>query len=298
MRFIFISIFLLINTYAYNVTVSILPQKYFVEKIAKNKAHVNVMVKPGFSPATYSPKTSQMRKLNSSSIYFYIGVPFENAWLDKFAYSNKRMLMIDSSKNIKKLEMLAHEHHEEEHEEKEHEKHEEEIHEDEEHEEHTGLDPHTWTDPSLVKIHAKNILDALIKIDEKNTSFYTKNYNSFIEELSLLDNKIKDILKDKKQSAFMVFHPSWSYFARAYHLEQIAVEKEGKEPKVKEIIALVKEAKEHNIKTLFVSPQFSQNAAKKIAKAINGKVLSVDSLEYKWDENLLNIAKIIKNQQK
>jgi len=293
MRFIFISIFLIINTYAYDVTVSILPQKYFVEKIAKNKVKVNVMVKPGFSPATYSPKTSQMRKLNSSTIYFYLGVPFENAWLDKFAYSNKKMLMIDSSKNIKKLEMLAHEHHEE----KQHEKHEEEHHEEHE-EEHTGLDPHTWTDPSLVKIHAKNILDALIKVDSKNTTFYTKNYNSFIEELSLLDNKIKDILKDKKESTFMVFHPSWSYFAKAYHLEQIAVEKEGKEPKVKEIIALVKEAKEHKIKTLFVSPQFSQNAAKKIAKAINGNVLSVDSLAYKWDENLLKIAKIIKNQQK
>ena len=297
MKIFLISIFLIIQSYAYEVTVSILPQKYFVEKIAKNKVNINVMVKPGFSPATYAPRTSQMRKLSKSSIYFYIGVPFENAWLDKFAYSNKKMLMIDSSKNIKKLEMLAHEHHEEEDEKKDHEKHEEEEHHEED-EEHTGLDPHTWTDPSLVKIHAKNILEALIKVDEKNTSFYTKNYNSFIEELSLLDNKIKDILKDKKESAFMVFHPSWSYFARAYHLEQIAVEKEGKEPKVKEIIALVKEAKEHKIKTLFVSPQFSQNAAKKIAKAINGTVLSVDSLAYKWDENLLNIAKIIKNQQK
>ena len=292
MKIFLISIFLIIQSYAYEVTVSILPQKYFVEKIAKNKVTINVMVKPGFSPATYSPKTSQMRKLSTSAIYFYIGVPFENAWLDKFAYSNKKMLMIDSSKNIKKLEMLSHEHHEEEHEE-EHNETPEGNHNDEE---HTGLDPHTWTDPSLVKIHAKNILDALIKVDEKNTSFYTNNYHSFIKELSLLDNKIKDILKDKKESAFMVFHPSWSYFARAYHLEQIAVEKEGKEPKVKEIIALVKEAKEHKIKTLFVSPQFSQNAAKKIAKAIKGKVLSVDSLAYKWDENLLSIANIIKNQ--
>ena len=291
MKIFLISIFLIIQSYAYEVTVSILPQKYFVEKIAKNKVNINVMVKPGFSPATYAPRTSQMRKLSKSSIYFYIGVPFENAWLDKFAYSNKKMLMIDSSKNIKKLEMLALEHHEEEHVEN----HEEENHHEDD-EEHTGLDPHTWTDPSLVKIHAKNILEALIKVDEKNTSFYTKNYNSFIKELSLLDNKIKDILKDKKESAFMVFHPSWSYFARAYHLEQIAVEKEGKEPKVKEIIALVKEAKEHKIKTLFVSPQFSQNAARKIAKAINGTVLSVDSLAYKWDENLLSIAKTIKNQ--
>ena len=39
-----------------NVTVSILPQKYFVEKIAGDKINVNVMVKAGFSPATYNQK--------------------------------------------------------------------------------------------------------------------------------------------------------------------------------------------------------------------------------------------------
>ena len=314
MKYILISIFLSIYAFAYDVTVSILPQKYFVEQIAKDKVNVNVMVKPGFSPATYSPKTSQMRKLSKSKIYFSIDVPFENAWLEKFKYSNKNMIIVDTANNINKIEMTKHEHHDE-HEENEthhvekdhnehkhHDEHEENEthHEEKDHDEHNhdGLDPHIWLDPSLVKIQAKTILEALINVDKKNKDFYTSNYKNFIKEINTLDTKIKNILKNNKDSAFMVFHPSWNYFAKAYDLEQIAVEKEGKNPKIKEIIELVKEAKEHNIKIVFVSPQFSQNSAKKIASSINGKVVNIDPLALDWKNNLIKVANSIKNSNK
>lgn len=314
MKYILISIFLSIYAFAYDVTVSILPQKYFVEQIAKDKVNVNVMVKPGFSPATYSPKTSQMRKLSKSKIYFSIDVPFENAWLEKFKYSNKNMIIVDTANNINKIEMTKHEHHDEHeenethHEEKDHDKHKhheehgenETHHVKKDHDEHNhdGLDPHIWLDPSLVKIQAKTILEALINIDKKNKDFYTSNYKNFIKEINTLDTKIKNILKNNKDSAFMVFHPSWNYFAKAYDLEQIAVEKEGKNPKIKEIIELVKEAKEHNIKIVFVSPQFSQNSAKKIASSINGKVVNIDPLALDWKNNLIKVANSIKNSNK
>lgn len=314
MKYILISIFLSIYAFAYDVTVSILPQKYFVEQIAKDKVNVNVMVKPGFSPATYSPKTSQMRKLSKSKIYFSIDVPFENAWLEKFKYSNKNMIIVDTANNINKIEMTKHEHHDEHgenethHVKKDHDEHKhheehgenETHHVEKDHDEHNhdGLDPHIWLDPSLVKIQAKTILEALISIDKKNKDFYTSNYKNFIKEINTLDTKIKNILKNNKDSAFMVFHPSWNYFAKAYDLEQIAVEKEGKNPKIKEIIELVKEAKEHNIKIVFVSPQFSQNSAKKIASSINGKVVNIDPLALDWKNNLIKVANSIKNSNK
>ena len=58
------------------VFVSILPQKYFVEKIGGDSVEVSVMVQPGASPATYEPKPKQMVALATSDIYFAIGVPF------------------------------------------------------------------------------------------------------------------------------------------------------------------------------------------------------------------------------
>jgi zinc transport system substrate-binding protein len=269
--------------YAKEVTVSIVPQKYFVQKIAKNKIDVNVMVKPGFSPATYEPKTSQMKKLSKSLVYFSIDVPFEDVWLNKFKNANKNMLIVDTDEGINKIEMLKHEHHDEvENSKEEHPEHD-----------HEGLDPHIWLDPILVKIQAKNIYEALVKIDEKNKEFYLKNYETFLKELDTLDNELKEILKYTKNKAFMVFHPSWGYFAKRYDLEQIAIESEGKKPKPAELVELIKDAKEHNIKIVFVSPQFSKKGAKIISQSIKGNVAVINPLAEKWDINLINTAKEI-----
>eukprot|EP01156_Anaeramoeba_ignava_P008852 Anaeramoba_ignava/a365606_5.p1 GENE.a365606_5~~a365606_5.p1 ORF type:complete len:149 (+),score=20.30 a365606_5:24-470(+) len=130
---------------AKEVTVSILPQKYFVDKIAKGKVDVNVMVKPGASPATYEPKTSQMKLLSKSIAYFSIGVPFEKVWLEKFESANKNMLMVDTSEGIKKLPMAVHHHHEDEDHADEHHDHEEHADENHEHEEHADLSQYRGT---------------------------------------------------------------------------------------------------------------------------------------------------------
>ncbi len=68
--FMFIALVSLLNASKSEISVSILPQKYFLEKIVKDKFDINVMVKPGASPHSYEPKTSQMKSLNNSKIYF------------------------------------------------------------------------------------------------------------------------------------------------------------------------------------------------------------------------------------
>ncbi len=299
-------LFLALNfsLFAKEVTVSIIPQKYFVEKIAKDKISVNVMVQPGFSPATYEPKTSQMRKLANSEVYFSIGVPFEKAWLEKFKNANKNLLVVDTSEGIEKLPMAKHSHDEDEHKEshiahKHEEAHndKEENHEHEEHM-HEGLDPHIWLDPVLVKIQAKNIYKTLVKIDEANSEFYKANYENFIKELDSLYTQLKEILTPVKNRAFMVFHPSWGYFANRFNLEQIAVEVQGKEPKPNQLVDLITEAKEHKIKIVFVAPQFSQKSAKVIANSIKGDAVIMDPLVEKWNEGLIKTAKQIVDSYK
>lgn len=56
-----------------SVYVSILPQKYFVERIAGEYATVQVLVKPGKSPSTYSPSPDQIKELTTSDLFFRIG---------------------------------------------------------------------------------------------------------------------------------------------------------------------------------------------------------------------------------
>lgn len=289
--FIFITIYTVLNANMPQLTVSILPQKYFVEKIVKDKFEVNVMVNPGSSPHTYEPKSSQMKALATSKAYFYTGVSFEQVWLDKFKQNSKNTLFIDMAKDIEKIEIAKHEH------EDEHKNEKQEKHEDEKHD-HSGLDPHVWLDPILVKVQAKNIYEAMLVIDSLNADFYKTNYEEFLKELDILDENIKTILKPYAQKAFMVFHPSWGYFAKRYALEEISIEVEGKEPKPNELIELINEAKKHDVKIVFISPQFSQKSAKTISKNIGANVISIDSLAENWNESLINTAKQIANSYK
>ncbi len=279
-------IFLLSTTYIFSnmkAIVSILPAQTFVKAIGGDKVDVSLMVQPGNSPHTYEPKPSQMIEIAKADLYFAIGVEFEEVWLPKFKNLNPQMQVIDLADNIKKIEMQKHQCEKEEHDGKHEEKH---VHE--------GEDPHIWTAPSNVKIIAQNIYNALKKEDPENTNYYKKNLDIFLASIDETDRQIIHFLSSLEDTRrFMVFHPSWGYFAQAYNLEQIAVEVEGKEPKPKELIHLLKEAKEEKVKAIFTQPEFSDTVAKIIAKELQIPVVKVSPLAPNWSENLINIAKVI-----
>ena len=291
----YLLIFMLFTTILFaskqELTVTILPQKYFVQKIVKDKFDINVMVKPGSSPHNFEPKASQMKSLGNSKAYFMIGDSSEKAWIKRFKQNAKNTIFIDTTIGVEKIAMLEHTHHEDEH------KHDNHSHDKHSHGE-DGLDPHIWLDPISVKTQAKNIYEAMVKIDEPNSDFYKANYEDFLNELDSLNKEIKNILEPHKDSAFMVFHPSWGYFAARYDVEQISIEIEGKEPKPNELLELVEEAKKHNIKIVFVSPQFSQKSAKTISQNIGANVVSIDPLSDDWKNNLLFVAKEIAKSYK
>jgi len=281
-----------------NTYVSILPQKYFLEQIAGDKVNIGVMVSPGASPATYEPKPKQMTDLSKTDVYFSIGVPFEMAWLPKFSSINKSMYISNTGKGIEKREMAKHSHHEEEgeeHHEHDHEaEHHEHDHDGHDHDHDHGIkDPHIWLEPTLVAKQAENMTATLCRMDKTNCSFYEANRDKFVKETERLDSEIKKIFADKQGMHFMVFHPSWGYFAERYGLHQIAVETEGKEPKPSELGQFIKTAKEENLKAIFVQPQFSKKAAELIAKETGAQVTTANPLALNWGENLIYVANLI-----
>jgi zinc transport system substrate-binding protein len=154
----------------------------------------------------------------------------------------------------------------------------------------SGLDPHIWLSPPLVMMQARTILDALQKVDPVNRSNYEANYKAFMAELVDLDADLKKIFADRKGLRFIVFHPSWGYFARSYGLVQVPIELEGKSPKLAQLTDLIEFAKENNIKIVFVQPQFSSKSAELIAREIGGEVALVDALAENWSENLRGVA--------
>jgi len=292
-----VTVLLGLTTFTYaniNAVVSILPQETFLKKIGADKVNVSLMVQPGKSPHTYEPKPSQMKDISQADLYFSIGVEFEHVWLKKFQDQNKKMLVVDMGEGIHKIEIAKHSHgHEDEAIKDEHKGHD---HGDDEHDE-DNLDPHIWTSPSNVKVMAHNIYNQLVKIDSENTAYYKKNLETFLQEIEQTDKKIKEYLKNTpKHTKFMVFHPSWGYFAKDYDLEQFAIESGGKNPKPKQLAHLIDEAKEENVKAVFTAPEFSTKSAKQIAKEVGIPVIKVSPLSASWSENLIGLAKAISNK--
>ncbi|RLA70794.1 MAG: zinc ABC transporter substrate-binding protein [Epsilonproteobacteria bacterium] len=261
-----------------NVVVSILPQHTFVKAIGGDKVDIALMVKPGNSPHTYEPKPSQMIEIAKADLYFAIDVEFENVWLPKFKNLNSNMQVIDLADNIIKIQIQK--------------SHADIAHHDTQ--DHEGDDPHIWTAPTNVKIIAQNIYEALVKNDLKNSAYYKRNLEIFLASIAKTDKQISQILSTLPVSRrFMVFHPSWGYFAKDYNLEQVPVEIEGKAPKPKELIHLLKEAKEEKVNAIFTQPEFPDTVAKIIAKELQIPVVKVSPLSSNWSQTLLKIANTI-----
>jgi zinc transport system substrate-binding protein len=280
------------------VFVSIPPQKYFVEQIGKDLVETQVLVQPGASPHTYEPKPSQMQALSKAEIFFSIGVTFENAWLNKIESSNPGLRIVRTDEKIHKISMQGHHHHDDnghKKEENHHNHHDDNGHKHEDHHHHGIPDPHIWLSPPLVKIQALAILNALQQVDPSNSAEYEANYKDFIAEIDLLHSELTHIFSGKEGTPFMVFHPSWGYFANTYGLKQVPIEVEGKDPKPAQLMEVIMYARENNIKVIFVQPQFSSRSAEMIAKEIGGEVVSIDPLAINWSENLREIGFIFNN---
>jgi len=271
------------------VSVSILPQKFFVEKIGGDKVSINTLIPNGVSPALYEPNPLQMKKLEKSTVYFKVGHPnfaFERRYFDEISNFDNNLQIVDMFSGVDYREFNnEHHHHSDE------ESHGVKINEKEIH-----TDSHVWTSPENVKVAALNIFNVLSKIDSKNTKYYKDNYDIFIEEVNLLQSSITNIFKDTKTEKFLVFHPSWGYFADEFNIEQIAVEVDGKEPSMKSLLNVIEEAKENNIKVVFVQEGFSKSSAEVIAKELDASVITISPLTENWAENLYSVANKIKNK--
>lgn len=255
------------------VFVSILPQKYFVERIGGDWVQVSVMVGAGRSPETYEPTPQQVARLARAKIYFRIGMPLEDAWLKPIGSANPALRVVDFRADIPLLpaadtpKVIA--------------------------DKHGAIDPHIWTSPPLVKIMAAQIYTALAAVDPAHQAEFEENYQTFIQDLERLDRCIRKTLAGITHRRFLVFHPAWRYFANTYGLTEIAIEQAGKEPGAKALAMFIEQARREDIQAIFVQKQFSQANAELIARAIGAKIITLDPLAEDYINNLRQVANVL-----
>lgn len=310
------------------VFVSIPPQQTFVERIGGDQVKVESLIQGGVDPHTYEPTPGQVARFSQADLFIGIGFPFERAWMERLRAANPRMRVLDLSEGMALRPMEAHEHGHAEGTESGHEAgadqgapgeetgaaeggaHEEgedhaqgpsavpgkseteEHHAAHPHAEHE-LDPHLWTSPRLVKAMGERIAAILSELDPEHAADYQARLAVFQQDLDRLDAEIRAKLSGLKSRRFMVYHPSWGYFADEYGLIQIPIERAGKEPGPKQLAALIEQARAEGIKLILVQPQFSRKSAEEVAQAIGGRVEVVDQLDPDYFASLRQMAEAL-----
>ncbi len=250
------------------VFVSIPPQKYLVDHLAGGRARVEVMLPPGASPATYEPTPRQMAALNGAVLYFQIGVPFEGPVLAKISSVAPGLEVVDCRRGITLVPMEGG---------------------DDGHG-HGPLDPHIWLDPIRMKTVARTTARALSDNLPADTSGIESRLAGLLEAIDETDRRVAARMAPFKGRDLLVFHPAYGYFARRYGLVQIAVEAEGKAPSARQLAEIVESLRDRPTPAIFVQPQFSQTAARRVADALGCRVVVLDPLAERYLENLETMA--------
>ena len=261
-----------------NVYVSIMPQKYFADKVGGDLVNVSVLVPSGTSPENFDPSPKQIMQLGSSDVYFTIDIPFENIFLDKLKAGKKKLVIADCDKNVPKLRNQEHKEHEHEH---------------EHGHQHGEFDPHIWTDPELIKIIAQNMADTFSVTDPAHAATYAANLKNFKDELDTLKDELSLKLAPYKGRIFYVYHSAYTYFAERFALVQKSIETGEKEPTPAKLRELVNQANQDKVKTIFIQPEFPASGAKRVAEAIGGKTVTMSVLEYDVPANMKKTAALL-----
>ena len=270
------------------VAVSVPPQAYLVERIGGPRVRVEVMIPPGASEATYSPNPRQMVSLSEARLYVRVGHPaflFEPQSIDPFLAAHPGIRVVDMSRGMDLITTGEAEGGEA-------------PHgffggggEAEEGHGHAAGDPHVWVAPATVRVAAGNIEGALSDLDPAQAPLYRANLARLLADIDALDRQIRTLLAGAPGRSFMVYHPSWGYFAREYGLRQIAVEAGGREPSARQLVALIALAKREGVRVIFVQRGFARKSAEVLAEEIGGRVVEVDPMDRDWLGGLADAAR-------
>ncbi|MGB5099692.1 MAG: zinc ABC transporter substrate-binding protein [Methanothrix sp.] len=236
------------------VATTIAPLGDFVKAVGGEKVEVTVVVPPGAEPHTFEPTPSLMMDMAKTDLYVMNGAGLE-FWMDKLLQANK-MIVVDSSQGIALIQ-----------------------------ESEGEMDPHVWISLRNAAMQVKNICSGLIAVDPANKDYYIRNREDYLQKLQSLDEELNQTFAGKDCRIFIVHHPAWTYFAQDYSLRQVPLMENEKEPGPKYLGEVIDLARQNNITTIFVEPEYNPKTAEVIAREMNASIVTLDPLAKNYLEN-------------
>lgn len=256
--FILLSLISFLNAKTH-ITVTLPVQKKFIEKIAKDDFYIHIVEN---SHIKFNKLDDDfLEKLAFSDVYFTFGLKEEKEYIDIFKSKNANIKIIDLTSNIKKDFVQG------------------------------ELNPYIWMDPLKVREISANILDEVIKLKSYRKTFFTENYEVFLNEIDEIFLYLKARLDKSDSYNIFVYEPYWHYFAKIFRLNLYY--KENRYTVIEEVSSIIKLARKNDIRKLLIKKGTSYEQARSLISHVNASIIEHDIKEYDWRLNLYFLAKEI-----
>jgi zinc transport system substrate-binding protein len=267
----FVASFLLIGSAQAEVKVltSIKPLQLIAAAVQDGVAIPEVLLPPGASPHNYALRPSDVRKVQSVDLLYWIGPDMEG-FLPRVL--NGRTLPSVAVQDLPgmKLRRFAEDSH----------SHAEEA-DEHDHDHRPGtLDAHLWLSPVNARVIADKMAADLSTADPANAERYQSNAKAFDARLDALDQRLKKRLASVEGKPYFVFHEAFDYFEEAYGLKHAGVFSVAAEvqPGAQHVAAMRKRLQEVGKTCVFSEPPLRPRLAETLVAGLPVKLAELDAL--------------------
>ncbi|AWY41978.1 zinc ABC transporter substrate-binding protein ZnuA [Pseudomonas putida] len=267
----FIASFLLIGQAQAEVRVltSIKPLQLIAAAVQDGVAIPEVLLPPGASPHNYALRPSDVRKVQSVDLLYWIGPDMEG-FLPRVL--NGRSLPSVAVQDLPgmKLRRFAEDSH----------SHAEEADEHDHDHRPGSLDAHLWLSPVNARVIATKMAADLSAADPANAARYESNLKAFDERLDALDLRLKKRLAGIEGKPYFVFHEAFDYFEDAYGLKHTGVFSVAAEvqPGAQHVAAMRARLQEVGKTCVFSEPPLRPRLAETLVAGLPVKLAELDAL--------------------
>ncbi len=255
------------------VLVSIKPLQIIAAAITTRVSTPELLLEPGVSPHDYSMKPSDVKRLASSDLIFWVGEDLElflRKPLQRYG-RDKGVIALMDEPGIQVREFLSLEEPDEGHGTAEHDGHDHN---------HGSHDPHIWLDPNNALAIAKSMAVHLAESDAVRAHEYLMNYQNFERQVKAIDQQNRQQFKQLSDKGFFVFHDAWGYFTRHYGLtvSGIFTLSPEQKPGARHIAEIREKLKQSGKTCIFREPQFKPAYLDTVLKDLDVHVEVLDPL--------------------
>ncbi len=259
------------------VMVSIPPQAWLVKQLAGDTVMVTTLLNAGGDLHLYEPTARQVRQLAGATCYLTLGLPFETRLTAQVRESGTGPRVVAMDAGIEKIGAHQHDHPQTPPE-------EEPIVCTHDH----GGDPHIWLSPRLMCVMASNTATVLSQCLPQPLP--ASALERVIKEIQATDAAVRARLQALTPRTWVVYHPSWNYFAAAYNLTPLVLEQDGKAPSARHLVEMIRQAREVGVTTVFAAKQCQPRPARLLAQQIHARLVMLDPLQEDWPALLREAA--------